>query len=65
MSIPKPPSRKPHASEIAATWKLLFDSVREELIAAGAEQVRATEIAAYVAATLAKESRHGNQPRDH
>ena len=64
MSIPRPTTRKPSPQEVAATWHTLFTPIRDELIAKGVEDARATEIAAYVAATLVKESRHGNQPRN-
>jgi len=64
VSIPKPSYRKPSATEVAATWQLIFTAVREELAAKGLEETRATEIAAYVAATLVRESKHGNESRN-
>lgn len=64
MSIPRPSQRKPGPTEVAATWQVLFAAVKDELVSHGLESARATEIAAYVAATLTKESRHGYESRN-
>lgn len=65
MSIPKPPQRKPGPLEIASTWQAIYSAVLAELSSNGAlTKERAVEVAAYVAATLAKEAKHGNSPRD-
>ena len=64
MSIPRPSPRKPLPAELAANWQAIFDAVRIELIEKQLPEDRATEVAAYVAATLAKEARYGYSPRD-
>ena len=64
MSIPKAAPRKPMPAELAAGWQAIFDAVRVELIEKHLPEDRATEVAAYVAATLAKEARYGYSPRD-
>jgi|APGre2960657404_1045060.scaffolds.fasta_scaffold579179_2 hypothetical protein len=46
------------------SWGIAFDAVREELIRRGVDDNKASEIAAQVAAELAKESEIGNKPRN-
>jgi hypothetical protein len=64
MSVSPPRKRKPSPQEITASWGYAFEAVRDELIRRGIDDNRASEIAAHVAAELAKESDIGNQPRN-
>ena len=64
MSVPAPRKRKQSPQEITMSWGIAFDAVREELIRKGVDDNKASEIAAHVAAELAKESEIGNKPRD-
>lgn len=64
MSVPSPRKKKPTPQQITASWGIAFDAVRDELIRRGVEDNKASEIAAQVAAELAKESDLGNQPRN-
>jgi hypothetical protein len=64
MSVPSPRRRKPSPQQITAAWGIAFEAVRDELIRRGIEDNKASEIAAQVAAELAKESDLGNQPRN-
>ena len=44
-------------------WSVAFDAVRAELLEYGIDGNKAAEIAAHVAALLAKETENGDKPR--
>ncbi len=65
MSVPAPRRKRFTPAEITSAWGFCFDMVLEELINRGLHPDKAKEVAAYVAATLVRETEVGNQSRDH
>jgi hypothetical protein len=63
MSVPAPRKRKPSPQEIVSLWHLAFESVRQELLSYGVDGNKAAEIAAHVAALLARETEYGDKSR--
>jgi hypothetical protein len=51
--------------EITSAWGICFDIVLGELLSRGLPEEKAKEIAAYIAASLAKEIEIGDQSRKH
>lgn len=65
MSVPAPRRRRMSPHEITAAWGFCFDVVLSELLTRGLPEEKAKEIAAYIAASLAKEIEVGDQSRKH
>jgi hypothetical protein len=63
MSVPAPRKKKPSPQEIVSLWNLAFEAVRQELLTYGVDGNRAAEIAAQVAALLARETEYGDKSR--
>jgi len=59
VSVPQKPRQKPSALEVAATWGILFSSVRSVFIEYGINPNDATKQAAEIAALLTKETDYG------
>jgi hypothetical protein len=65
MSVPAPRRRRMSPYEITSAWGICFDIVLGELLSRGLPEEKAKEIAAYIAASLAKEIEIGDQSRKH
>jgi hypothetical protein len=63
MSVPAPRRKRFTPAEITSAWGFCYEIVLEELISRGLTEEKAKEIAAYVAATLVRETEIGDQSR--
>jgi hypothetical protein len=63
MSVPAPRRKRFTPSEITSAWGFCYEIVLDELISRGLAEEKAKEIAAYVAATLVRETEIGDQSR--
>lgn len=63
MSVPAPKRRKPTPQELVSAWHIAFEAVRQELLEYGIDGNKAAELAAHVAALLAKETDSGDKSR--
>jgi len=63
MSVPAPRRKRFTPAEITSAWGFCYEIVPDELISRGLTEEKAKEIAAYVAATLVRETEIGDQSR--
>jgi hypothetical protein len=63
MSVPAPRRKRFTPAEITSAWGFCYEVVLDELISRGLAEEKAKEIAAYVAATLVRETEIGDQSR--
>jgi hypothetical protein len=63
MSVPAPRRKRFTPAEITSAWGFCYEIVLDELISRGLTEEKAKEIAAYVAATLVRETEIGDQSR--
>lgn len=63
MSVPAPRRKRFTPAEITSAWGFCYEIVLDELMSRGLGEEKAKEIAAYVAATLVRETEIGDQSR--